>query len=73
MPNRVTFEHKLLTGSGQHVITSPEIRGFCIVGAPGDSRSDVERQAIEMLALIQSQGLAPRGNLAAIEYEAEAA
>lgn len=70
MTTRVTFEHKSLLGSGQHAITSPEIKGFCIVA---DSREDAERRAIDMLALIQSQGLTPYGKLTAIEYESEAA
>jgi len=54
MPDRITFEHKVLT-SGQHAITSPDIKGFCVVGAPGDTVSDVEQQAFDVLRLLQKR------------------
>ncbi len=70
MPNRITFEHKVLT-SGQHAITSPDIKGFCVVGAPDDTLSNVERQAIEAVSLLRNRSAgAVRERVVAIEYEA---
>lgn len=69
MTQRVRFTHRELS-SGQHAILSPDIKGFCVVGAPGDSRWDVERQALECLTLLQQRDdTIPRG-LPAVEAEA---
>ena len=62
--------HTPYLSSGQHAILSPDIKGFCVVGAPGDSRWDVERQALECLILLQQHDdTLPRG-LPAVEAEA---
>lgn len=57
MPSSVRFDHDMLIETGQHVITSPDIKGFCIVGAIGGSAEHVEREALDMLALIVRMGL----------------
>ncbi len=68
MPRKVRFEHKVLSETGQHVITSPDIKGFCIVA---ETYLQAERDAFDMLALLHSQGLgAAPGRLASIEFEA---
>ena len=52
MPDRISFETKVLS-SGQHTVTSPDINGFCVVGAPGETRSEVIKQALDVLEVIQ--------------------
>ena len=54
MTQRVRFTHQELS-SGQHAILSPDIKGFCVIGAPGESRWDVEAQAFECLTLLQKR------------------
>ena len=54
MTQRVRFEHKVLT-SGQHAILSPDVLGFCVVGAPGESRWEVESHAWDARKILQAR------------------
>lgn len=68
MAQRVRFTHKLLS-SGQHAILSPDLKGFCVVGTPGETRWDVEKQALDVLIVLQERdGGIPRG-LPALDLE----
>ena len=67
MPDRIRFEHQTLA-SGQHAVTSPDIRGFCIVAATPEQAVD---QAMEMLMVMRRRdGDDPHGRIAAVEFEA---
>ena len=69
MSSRVRFTHEVLT-SGQHAILSPDIKGFCVVGAIGESQWQVEDQAWDVLKLLQQKDeTLPRG-LPIVEREA---
>ena len=69
MPSKVRFTLTQLA-SGQHAITSPDIKGFCIVGAPGESAFEVERQAVDALMLLRQHEAGPSRGIAAIEFAA---
>ena len=69
MRNRITFEHSTLS-TGQHVISSPDVNGFRVIGAPGASLAVVQRQALEVLQLMRSRKGAGHDRLSAVEYEA---
>ena len=61
MTQQARFERRV-PSSGQHAVSSPDIQGFCVVGAPGGSRGDVGRHAAGCLALLQGRDpTVPRG------------
>ena len=67
MTNRIRFLHKELD-SGQHSITSPDLKGFCIVAA---TETEAVKQAIDMLEVIRSRrGNANHERVVAVEFEA---
>ena len=67
MPMRIRFEHQTLS-PGQHAVTSPDVKGFCIVAATPKEAID---QAVEMLILIRRRrpGVVQE-RIADIEFEA---
>ncbi len=65
---KIRFEHGFIPEIGMHRITSPDIRGFHITGK---TYEEAEREALAMVALIQShRASGSRGKLAAVEFEA---
>ena len=56
MPTRVRLDHDVMTDTGLHVITSPDIKGFCIVA---ETSEKAERDASDMLALIRAKEFGP--------------
>ena len=65
---KVRFEHGFIPELGMHRITSPDIRGFHIMGK---TYEEAEREALAMVALIQSRtAMGPRAKLSAVEFEA---
>lgn len=67
MPDRIRFEHQTLA-TGQHAVTSPDIKGFCIVAATPEQAVD---QAMEMLMVMRRRnGGDARRRIAAVEFEA---
>ncbi len=67
MTNRIRFKYEELA-SGQCAITSPDLKGFCVVAATPQDALD---EALEMLAVIRGRqaGAAPE-RITAVEYEA---
>ena len=67
MPMRIRFEHQTLS-SGQHAVTSPDVKGFCIVAATPEGAIG---QAVEMLILIwRRRAGVVQERIAAVEFEA---
>ncbi len=65
---KVRFEHGTISELGMHCITSPDIPGFHIMGK---TYEEAEREALAMVALIQSRrAMGPRGKLSAVEFDA---
>ena len=66
MTNRIRFTHKELS-SGQHAITSPDIKGFCIVAA---TSQEALQQAIAMLSVIRKRETGSAEEIvSAVEFE----
>ncbi len=53
MSDMPRLEHSVLP-SGQHAITSPDVKGFCIVR---DTESDARRAAVDMVATLREMEL----------------
>ena len=65
---KVRFEHGFIPEIGMHRITSPDIPGFHVLGK---TYGEAEREALAMVALIQSHwATGHRGKLSAVEFEA---
>ena len=65
---KVRFEHGMIPELGLHRITSPDIKGFHIIGK---TYEEAEREALAMLTLIQSrQASEGRGKLSSVEFAA---
>ncbi len=56
MPDNIRFDHDIMTDTGLHVITSPDIQGFCVVG---DTHEAAETEALQVLEAIRRNELGP--------------
>lgn len=65
---KVRFEHGFIPELGMHFITSPDIRGFHIMG---ETYADAEREALAMVSLIHNLDKRDRVlKLSAVAFEA---
>ncbi len=69
MPDSIRLVHNMMSDTGLHVITSPDIKGFCIVG---ETHEEAETEARHALDAIRRNELGPFTKRA-IEIEAKAA
>ena len=60
------FEHRILS-SGEHCVTSPDVKGLCAVAA---TEAEARRGAVALLAEFQRLGLPIRPRSASPKHEA---